>query len=201
MKKIVLLTFLILIINITYSQKDSIFHDAGFYNTIQWSGIEETTITPQAWIYIKNCYLEARYNYEDNKTISLYVGRAFQIKNGEITPMIAAVVGKTMGVSHGINFEFKHNAFSTFTQCQYTFNLRDNNKSFFWDWSGFNFDISKYFGLGGAFQVLKQNGNSPLYKVAPMISFRHKLLIIEVYTYNLWQKYPIGAVGIEYSFQ
>lgn len=66
------------IANYCFAQKrDTIFHDAGFYNTIQWSAEQPTLIIPQAWIYFGDFYLEARYNYEDHKTLSLYFGRAF----------------------------------------------------------------------------------------------------------------------------
>lgn len=201
------LIFLALIIKFCQcnaQQEDTIFHDAGFYNTIQWSAVEPTSIIPQAWIYIKDFYLEARYNYEDKKTVSLYFGRAFSFDKKavwEITPMVGGVFGKTNGVSPGFNFDLEYKRFSTFTQCQYTIDLKDINKSFFWDWTGFNINISKHFGLGGSLQAFQPNSGDPFYRAGPMISFHHKTLAIEAYVYNFWQQYPTGAIGIEYEFK
>ena len=192
------------IANYCFAQKrDTIFHDAGFYNTIQWSAEQPTLIIPQAWIYFGDFYLEARYNYEDHKTLSLYFGRAFSFDKKaeiEITPMIVAVVGKTNGISPGFNFEINYKRFSSFTQCQYTIDLKTSNISYFWDWTGFNILFSKHFGLGGAAQVYQPNTGVPFFIAGPMVRFHHKSFAIEAYAYNFWQKFPIAAIGMEYQF-
>jgi len=203
--RFILCFVLALAINLCIAQKqDTVFHDGGFYNTIQWSGAESTQIIPQAWIYIKNYYLEARYNYEDHRTVSLYFGKAFSFgkkAEWEIIPMIGGVYGKTIGISPGFNFQFEYKRFSTFAQCQYTIDLKNINNSFLWDWTGFNINISKHFVLGAAVQVFQPNTGEPFYNAGPMISFHHQSFSIEAYAYNLWQQFPIGAIGIEYQFK
>lgn len=114
--------------------------------------------------------------------------------------MIGVVCGKTNGVSPGINFELQYKRFSTFTQCQYTFDLKNIISSFFWDWTGFNINISEHFGLGSAVQIFQPNSGEPFYSAGPMLSFHNKKLAIEVYAYNFWLEYPKWAIGLEYNF-
>src|SRR4051812_15411399 len=57
--------------------------------------------------HAKNWYAEARYNYEDQETFSLYLGKAFTIgKNdlrGSLVPMLGGSVGRFSGISTGLN--------------------------------------------------------------------------------------------------
>src|ERR1700712_2571521 len=56
--------------------------------------------TKQKW------YAEARYNYEDINTLSLYAGRTFSQQNDfswSFTPMIGGMAGKMQGGSFGLN--------------------------------------------------------------------------------------------------
>jgi hypothetical protein len=184
-------------------EQDSLFHDAGIYTTIQWSAESPVVATPQFWVYIKNFYIEARYNYENLNTASLYFGRSFTIEKKaaiEITPMLGGVVGQTNGISPGFNFRLEYNLFSTSTQCQYTIDLKDIKSSFFWDWTNFYFNFSEHFGIGGAVQILIPQSGDQLYSAGPTLRLSYKKLAAEIYVYNFWERQPTYAVAIEYAF-
>src|SRR5687767_5016835 len=57
----------------------------------------------------KKWYAEGRYNYEDAKTFSLYVGKTFSKASDvsySVTPLIGGALGTFNGVSTGINMDF-----------------------------------------------------------------------------------------------
>ncbi|HOV10327.1 MAG TPA: hypothetical protein PLL90_01035, partial [Bacteroidales bacterium] len=165
---------------------------------------ESAVVTPQFWVYIGDYYLEARYNYENLETASLYFGRAFSFgKNTsiELTPILGGVVGATNGISPGFNFNLEYKSFATSTQCQYTIDLKDIKNSFFWDWTNFYFTFSEHFGLGGAIQMLIPQSGKGIYNAGPMVRLSYKSLAAELYVYNFWEHQPTYAVAIQYAFE
>lgn len=75
----------------------------------------------------KNWYAEARYNYEDAETFSLYLGRAFtggtHTLNYSIVPMLGGSMGRWQGISTGLNINVDLNNFFFSSQSQY--NIHD----------------------------------------------------------------------------
>jgi len=205
MKKVVIILFLLLLHTglAKAQEQDSLFHDAGIYTTVQWSAGEPAVVTPQFWVYIGDYYLEARYNYENLETASLYFGHSFSFgKNAsiELTPLLGGVVGATNGISPGFNFNLEYKSFVTSTQCQYTFDLKDFPGSFFWDWTNFSFNFSDHFGMGGGMQLFIPQSGEKNISAGPMIVLGYKRLSLEMYVYNFWERQPTYAVGLVYDF-
>src|SRR5262245_25135204 len=70
-----------------------------------------------------NWYGEARYNYEEMETFSLFLGRAFTGGNDlnfSLVPMLGGSVGKFKGVSTGLNVDMDYNKFFFSSQSQYS---------------------------------------------------------------------------------
>lgn len=202
------LCFLLLFSTLSFiecnAQKDEkLFNNAGLCSTIEWTSEENPTVIPQAWIYIRDYYIEARYNYEDVKTVSLYFGRSFEINKKvdfEIIPMIGLVYGNTKGLSPGFNLNFEYKRFHSSTECQYTIDFEDNDYSYFWDWSNFYMRIHENISLGAAIRVNKsKNGDNFVY-YSPAVSIEFRSFVIEANAYNFWEKYPLWTLGFEYSF-
>ena len=184
-------------------EDEKVFHNAGLCSTIEWVSGENPVVIPQAWIYINDYYLEARYNYEDLKTMSLYFGRSFEINDKadfEIIPMIGLVYGNLKGLSPGFNLSFEYKRFHSSTECQYTFDFEDNGNSYFWDWTNFYMRIHENISLGAAIRINKsKNGDNFVY-YSPAVSFEFRSFVIEANAYNLWEKHPLWTLGFEYSF-
>ncbi len=86
----------------------------------------------------KNFYAEARYNYEDVNTASLYAGRSFS--GGKkleftVTPMAGVVFGKYNGISTAVNSEADYRGLNFSSQIQYTINTNNNMENFFYNWA------------------------------------------------------------------
>ena len=187
----------------SYSQNNKTkIHDGGLYNSIQFYS-SNISFVPQAWFYVNDYYFETRYNYEDNETLSMYFGKSFSIKkkwNVEYIPMLGVSGGKLYGISPAINFQAKHKKFSTFSQCQYTFDINKSN-SFFWDWSGVSFRNNKGFGIGGSTQIYVPISGESFIKLGPNISYKKGGITVDLSAYNFWEKYPTIAIGLECLFK
>jgi hypothetical protein len=179
-----------------------LFHDAGMYTTLYWANHEQTTVTPQVWVSLKNYYLEARYNYEDLQTFSLYFGKSFALGKrdiAEITPLIGGVAGKVNGISPAFNFSLDYLKFSIVSQTQYTFDLQHYSSSFFYDWTNFSFGIYKNLGLGGSIMTCIPQSGKTSFTAGPIINFRLKHLFLEAYSYDFGRERPLWALGIQYT--
>ena len=110
-------------------------------------------------------YGEARYNYEDVNTFSLYVGKTFSNDNKlhfAITPMVGGVVGKYRGISSALNavVEFDNLFFST--QTQHTIAFHEKNADFLFSWSEFGYQPWKWFFFGVTAQQTYMTGTDSL---------------------------------------
>ena len=84
-------------------------------------------------------HLEARYNYEDLKTGSLWFGYNFNFspKNSfdlTLTPMIGGVFGRTDGVAPGAEVSLTHNKLNFWVGTEYVFDTKDPSGSYFYMW-------------------------------------------------------------------
>lgn len=179
-------------------------HDVGSYTSVQWFDTSHPFFIPQVWAYYKKAYAEMRYNYEDSRTTSLYLGRPFHFGKkweAELVPMVGGVIGRTNGLSPGFNFDGKYMRFSTFSQCQYTVDMGKNGTNFFWDWTGVSIQVSEMFGLGGSVQLyIPMTGTSEC-NFAPMVSLKVGVCTFETYVYNPWDNSRMMTLGIEYPVQ
>lgn len=99
-------------------------------------------------------HLEARYNYEDLKTFSGWIGYNFY--GGEdfeyfITPMIGAAVGRTDGIAPGLEFTLSYVGFELYSESEYLFDFASSEYNFFYSWTDFTYSPLDWlwFGISG----------------------------------------------------
>jgi hypothetical protein len=83
-------------------------------------------------------HLEARYNYEDRRTGSVFGGWTFSFGDEatfDVTPMLGAVVGNTDGIAPGVELSFSWSWFEYYSESEYVFDLEDHESNFFYVWS------------------------------------------------------------------
>jgi hypothetical protein len=152
----------------------SVFLIYGFFSQINFAQ-EEDSLTCPEWnfsvetdlyftdpfiflpIFIAdkgNLHLEARYNYEDLKTASAWVGYNFY--GGEefeyfITPMIGAAVGRTDGIAPGLEFTLGYAGFELYSESEYLFDFASSEYNFFYSWTDFTYSPLDWlwFGISG----------------------------------------------------
>ena len=82
-------------------------------------------------------HLEARYNYEDRETGSVFVGRNFEAGENvtlTVVPMFGLVLGKTQGVAPGAEVGISWRRLELYAESEYVFDLDESDDSFFYAW-------------------------------------------------------------------
>ncbi len=82
-------------------------------------------------------HLEARYNYEDLETGSVFIGRNFEV--GEkvaltIVPLFGLVLGSTQGIAPGAEVGISWRRLELYAESEYVFDLEESDDSFFYTW-------------------------------------------------------------------
>ena len=108
--------------------------------------VQPTVTADRGWLH-----LEARYNYEDLKTGSAWLGYNFsggQAFSWELTPMIGAVFGSTGGVAPGYKALVSWRAVQFYTEGEYVFAAGESGESFFYGWSELTVAPTGWFRAG-----------------------------------------------------
>jgi len=99
-------------------------------------------------------HLEARYNYEDLKTFSGWIGYNFY--GGEefeyfITPMVGAAVGRTDGIAPGLEFTLGYAGFELYSESEYLLDFASSEYNFFYSWTDLTYSPTDWlwFGISG----------------------------------------------------
>lgn len=103
-------------------------------------------------------HLEARYNYEDLKTVSAWIG--YNISGGEefeylITPMVGGAFGRTNGIATGLEFTFGLIGFELYSESEYLFDFESKENNFFYNWTDFTYSPLDWLWFGISGQLTK----------------------------------------------
>jgi hypothetical protein len=115
-----------------------------------------STVVPR--IYFQDYggwYGEARFNYEEARTFSLYGGKTFSKRNDlsfSVTPVIGLVWGKFKGGSAGVDLEMDYGRLTFCSAVQYTRSGSDRRSDFFYAWSELGCQVTSRFYMGLALQ-------------------------------------------------
>lgn len=99
-------------------------------------------------------HLEARYNYEDENTASVWGGYNFsggQNLEYVITPMLGIVAGNTTGIAPGLEFTLGFKRFELYSEAEYLFDFETSDNNYFYNWADFSYSPADWlwFGISG----------------------------------------------------
>lgn len=183
-----LIPFGILIVVNTYGQ-------FGFEQYSYVNNSEAISIVPMATFEsTRNWYMEARFNYEEKNSFSLYFGKTFTYQKKmfiSVTPIAGAVVGQYKGGSVGVNVDIDYRKLFYSMQSQYTFSINRANEDFLFAWSEIAYQPFKwcYFGLSTQQTYLIQSATS-LFEPGLLIGF-----IIGSWTFPIYSFSPGSSSG------
>jgi hypothetical protein len=163
------------------------------------------TIVPVAcFTTANNWYFEGRYNYEELKTFSLYMGKTFE-KNGKlsytITPMAGLVKGALNGGSIGANVELEYKKFSCSSQSQYTFSTQDNTCNFIYNWSDASYSLAGWLSAGLSIQHTKLYRVKGLFEKGVFINVKAKEHEFSFYVFNPEKRDRYFVLGFYFAWQ
>lgn len=139
--------YLLLLIGFTslklFAQENQIDSASSQWNFSAWAEMfiipgEEDFFNPTFYARGKTLHLEARYNYEDKNTASLWAGRRFKFGKGVkfvIVPMAAIVFGNTNGVAPGLEIEIMYKKFDFYSESEHVFDFNTKENNFFYMYS------------------------------------------------------------------
>ena len=163
-------------------------------------------------IYYKKNYWEARYNYEDAKTVSLFWGHPFYVSKKmelEIIPTLGLSAGNFIGGSSALQLNAENDRFEFYSLNQYSLCFTDVNRSFFFNWSEAIYKFKKVVKLGAALQYTESMPqknweetaeSTHQVDVGPVIGFEYKKFYLCGYFFNFWQPERHYAIGLTYRF-
>jgi hypothetical protein len=179
----------------------------GFEQYCYFSKNGDVTIVPILhYQSFDNWYVEARYNYEELNSYSLYFGKTFASRERyrlpantflmarkkrrrkfsySVTPMVGAVTGKFKGGSIGLNLTMDYGKIFFATQSQSTFSSANEDSSFSFIWSELAYQPSKWLFSGLAFQQTHfLLNNSDSFDPGIVVGFLAGLWTFPLYVFN-----------------
>lgn len=99
---------------------------------------EQNTGTFIGYADHKSLHLEARYNYEDLKTVSAFAGWRFETGKKfqfAITPMVGFAAGNTDGFIPALELEASYKIFDLYSESEYLIGFTGKDNNFFYIWS------------------------------------------------------------------
>ena len=106
-------------------------------------------------------HLEGRYNYEDRRSFSGFVGWNFAAGDTvklELTPMFGAVVGRTDGVIPALEATLTIGRFEAYSEGEYVIDVHHSDNHFFYNWSELSLWATDWLRAGVATQRTRTIG-------------------------------------------
>jgi len=148
-------------------------------------------------------HFEARYNYEDLETGSLWVGYNFSRGQEwvlEATPMIGGVLGNTTGVAPGYKFLLGYKRFEFSSQGEYVLDTKDTSGSFFYNWSELTYSPVEWFRTGLVSQRTRAYHTSLNVQRGLLAGFSYKKVDFTTYVFNIGWTDPTLVFEIGFNF-
>ena len=131
-------------------------------------------------------HFEARYNYEELKTGSVWLGWNFRTGKKmtfEVTPMLGGVFGDITGIAPGYTIVVGYGTIELSTQGEYFFDAGTSSGNFFYSWSELSASPADWFRVGIVVERTQASGTSSDVRRGPLVGFKYKE--VEVTTYWL----------------
>jgi hypothetical protein len=157
----------------------------------------EDRLTPILYADRGPLHLEARYNYEDLETLSVFAGWTFE--TGEevavsFTPMLGAVVGDTDGIAPALEFDLGWERLEWYAEMEYVIDIDESDDNFFYSWSTLMYGLTDAFSAGVVIERSKLVDTDFDVQRGLALQFAHENFGISLYAYNLGESDDSYAV-------
>lgn len=148
-------------------------------------------------------HLEARYNYEDPETGSVWVGYNFSGGKKlawELTPMLGGVFGNTTGIAPGYKGSLSWWKLELYSEGEYVCDTSDSSGSYFYNWSELTLAPVDWFRFGLVTQRTRAYQTDRDVQRGLLVGFAFKKLNLTTYVLNPDEHKPTVIVGVGFSF-
>jgi hypothetical protein len=162
------------------------------------SYVSPTFTAEHSWLH-----LEARYNYENQETGSLWVGYNLSVGHTlvlEAIPMIGGVFGNTTGIAPGYEVSLTYKRFELSTQGEYVFDTKDQTGSFFYNWNELTYSPVDWFRAGLVSQRTRAYHTELDVQRGLLVGVSHKKVDFTTYIFNAGWTDPTVVLALGFKF-
>ena len=148
-------------------------------------------------------HLEARYNYEAQRTGSLWAG--YNLGTGkklvlDVTPMIGGVFGHLNGIAPGLEFTGTYKKVQLYSANEYIFDTGTKAGNFFYTWTQLTYSPREWFTLGYVVQRTRAFTTPLDVQRGPLVGFTYKKINFTTQIFNPGEADPTVVLSLGYSF-
>lgn len=151
----------------------------------------------------KSLHVEARYNYEDFNTASVFAGRTWE-KDGDfsftVTPMAGIAVGNTNGIMPGFECSATYSKLSFYSENEYLFDLKGKENNFFYSWTQVGDTIIKNMQAGVAAESFRLYKTKFAVQKGVYLEYALGNFLFDVYHFNPFSKYNYTVATVSFQF-
>ena len=143
-------------------------------------------------------HLEARYNYEAQKTGSIWAGVNFSGGDAvewEITPMFGGVIGDTDGVAPGYKGSLAWRKLEVYSEGEWVFDAGSSSDSFFYNWSELSWSPVEWFRFGLVTERTRAYQTDRDIQRGILVGGSYKRLNFTAYFFNPDDSKPVFVLG------
>ena len=170
----------------------------------------DTYVVPNGLSYVdpiftadREClHLEARYNYENLETGSLWAGYNFSAGKNLVftaTPMIGGVIGRSTGIAPGYEVSLSYKRITLSPQGEYVFDTTNHKASFFYNWSTLTYSVD-WFRAGLVEQRTKAYHTAFDIQRGFLVGLSYKQAEFTTYVFDPGVTDPTVVLEIGFSF-
>lgn len=148
-------------------------------------------------------HLEARYNYENQDTGSVWAG--YNLSTGselvfDATPMLGVVFGNTNGVAPGCELALGYKRIELSSELEYVVDIGDKNGSFLYSWNELTYSPTDWLHTGLVSQRTRSYHTDLDVQRGFSIGFSHKRVEFTTYVLNAGWTGPTVVLGLRFAF-
>ena len=169
----------------------------GYIIPDQQSYVNPNFTADRGWLH-----LEARYNSEDFRSGSAWIGYNFAAGKNlvlNMTPMIGGVFGRTNGVAPGCEAALTYKKLQASISNEYVF-ATDKSRSFYYNWPQVTYSPVDWLQLGFVAQRTKTYHTSLDTQLGFLVGFSHKNTEVTSYVFDLGRTDPTVVLELGFSF-
>jgi len=160
--------------------------------------VSPTFSASRGWLH-----LEARYNYENLRTGSLWFGYNFSAGKTvvlNVTPMVGGVFGRTNGIAPGCEASLTYKKFALSISNEYVLDTGDKAGNFYYSWPELTYSPVDWFKVGLVAQRTKAYHTSLDTQRGFLVGVSHKKLEFTTYIFNVGWTDPTAVLELGVTF-
>jgi hypothetical protein len=148
-------------------------------------------------------HLEARYNYEDRETGSLWLGYNFSVGEKvvlDVTPMVGGVFGNTTGVAPGYLFTLSYKKVSLYSEGEFVVDTKHSASNFFYNWNELTYSPIDWLRVGLVSQRTRVYQTPLDVQRGFFAGVSHKRIDFTTYVFNAGWTDPTVVLAVGFKF-